>query len=100
MRTMASMHTNAPDPLVLSVVSGAAGTHRLSRYYEDSGEGLGYKAGEYSLMVFNRSTLDDTEIVEITSNVRGRGYPGQPETRTYQLQWRARRRGHLWSSVL
>jgi hypothetical protein len=70
------------DPLILAIYPGASGNTRV---YEDAGDTLGYKTGEFAWTAVRHSETDaDTKKITIEP-VEGR-YPGMPDHRSYEIR--------------
>jgi len=70
------------NPLILAIYPGASGKTRV---YEDAGDTLGYKSGEFAWTVVRHSEPDaNTGRITIEA-VAGR-YPGMPERRSYEIR--------------
>ncbi len=69
------------DPLILNIFPGLSGTTRI---YEDAGDGLGYKADEYTWTPVRQTTADGKTTIEI-SPAEGR-FPGMMQERGYEIR--------------
>ncbi len=69
------------DPLILTVMPGAAGATNI---YADEGNSLGYKSNEFAWTSVKQSRTPDTVRVEVAP-VKG-SYPGMPQERAYEFR--------------
>ena len=79
---MKNSHAKPVDPLILNVFPGDSG---LTRIYEDSGNSLGYKHGEYAQTTVRKSTVDvGRQQIEVLP-VSGK-YPGMLLQRSHEIR--------------
>jgi uncharacterized repeat protein (TIGR01451 family) len=89
----APMDHVAADPAAattLRVYPGASGAFTL---YQDAGSGTGYEQGQYSLTPVTASSHGAADSVSIGAS-RG-SYPGQPSTRSFQVDLMGVSRPHI-----
>ena len=70
------------NPLILAIVPGTSGSARV---YEDAGNSLGYKTGEFGWTPVQHSDVDDNTKKITIRSVEGK-YPGMQERRAYEIR--------------
>jgi alpha-glucosidase (family GH31 glycosyl hydrolase) len=70
------------DPLILAIYPGVSGSTRI---YDDAGNTLGYKTGEFTWTKVRHSDTDSTTKKIIIEPVEGR-FPGMLERRSYEIR--------------
>lgn len=85
MKTYADARSIAPALLKLTVVWAGEGSVGEGFVYEDDGSSLGYTTGMYCMMHAHLTTSSAAAVVVIQPSAGGRGYPGAPQSREYQL---------------
>lgn len=77
----------APRRLVLRAFPGG-GRVSSTAVYEDEGGGLGYMRGRYRLLNVTQDMRTSTSLgLTISPHTGGNGYPGEPVTRAYTVQF-------------
>jgi alpha-glucosidase len=70
------------DPLILTIFPGESGSTRV---YDDAGDSLGYKGGEFTwTTVRHQVASEGTRKIEVLP-IEGR-YPGMPPSRAYEIR--------------
>jgi hypothetical protein len=70
------------DPLILTVFPGAEGGTRV---YEDQGDSLGYKSGEFAWTPVSHTRAANGDLLVEVGAAEGR-YPGMPASRGYEIR--------------